>query len=126
MKRRAIIAVILFAIGTAVYLFASGAPPRVQVVTIATEFCLFAGVTFFLCALSMKPIRRMVGAAVSVAIIAIASPWLSSNVISALNPLEPMYFVMGLSSFAIQALVFSGVVWLVDFTIDNMRSGGAA
>ena len=89
MKRRAIIALVLFIAGTAVYLTVSGAPPRVHLVTIASELCLFAVVTFFLCASSTRSLYRIVGATVSIAAISAGSTWLSSNVIAALNPLEP-------------------------------------
>ena len=122
MKRRAIIAVILFVVGTAVYLAVSGAPSRVHGVTIASEFCLFAVVTFFLCALSIRALYRIVGAAVSVAVISAGSTWLSSKVIATLNPLEPRYFVMELAGFVIQALLFAGIVWSVALAIEHARN----
>ena len=125
MKRRAIIAAMLFVVGTAVYLMVSGAPRRVHVVTIGTEFCLLAIVTFFLCASSVRPLHRVIGAAVSVAIIAVGSTWLSSRVIAALNPLEPMYFAMAVIGFSIQALIFVGVVWTLDFAVKHLQTRAA-
>ncbi|MEA2325262.1 MAG: hypothetical protein QOE68_221 [Thermoanaerobaculia bacterium] len=125
-RRRTIVAVIVFIIGAAVYLMASGAPPRVHVVTMASEFCLFALVTFFLCVPSMKAVHRMIGAAFGVTLLAVISTWLSSKVIAALNPLEPIYFVMGLVGFVVQAVVFAGVVWTIDFAIEHTRPSNRA
>jgi|GEM_PF-5194945 len=126
MKRRAIIAGIVFIIGTAVYLMASGAPLRVHGVTIPAEFCLFAVVTFFLCVSSIKVLHRMIGAALGVTMLAVISTWLSSKVIAALNPLEPIYFVMGLVGFVVQSVVFAGVVWTIDFAIEHTRRSNRA
>jgi hypothetical protein len=94
--------------------------------TIASEFCLFAVVTFFLFASSTRRLYRIVGVTLSVAVISAVSTWLSSNVIAALSPLEPMYFVMALAGFGYQALLFVGVVWAGDFTIEQVRKGMTA
>jgi hypothetical protein len=107
MKRRTIIAGIVFIIGAAVYLTVSGAPLRVHVVTIPAEFCLFAVVRFFLCAPPMKAAHRMIGVALSVTMLALIWTWLSSKVIAVLNPPEPIYFVMGLFLFVVQSVVFA-------------------
>jgi hypothetical protein len=126
MKRRTIIGGIVFIIGTAVYLMASGAPLRVHIVTIPAEFSLFAVVMFFLCGQSMKAVHRMIGAALGVTMLAIVSTWVSSKVIAALDPLAPIYFVMGLVGLAVQAIVFAGVVWALDFAMQYTRRRATA
>lgn len=122
MKRRPVIAAILFFIGVAVYLVASGAPLRVHVVTIATEFCLLAAVTLFLTSSSsMKMVHRIVGLALCLGLLAFVSAWLSSKVIAALNPLEAKHFAMTFVWFAVQALLFAGVVVAIDFAVAHLR-----
>lgn len=120
--RNVISAAILFFIGVAVYLIASDAPLRVHVVTIATEFCLLATVTLFLFASSsMKMAHRMVGFALCLGVLTLVSTWLSSKVIAALNPLEAKHFAMTFVWFAVQALLFAGVVVAIDFAVAHVR-----
>jgi hypothetical protein len=125
MKRRSVIATILFSIGVAVYLITSGAPLRVHIVTIATELCLVATVTLFLTA-SSSMAHRLTGLALGVGILALVSTWLSSKAIAALNPIEAKHFAMTFAWFAIQALLLAGVVVVIDFGIAYVQSDASA
>jgi hypothetical protein len=125
-KRRTVIATILFFIGVAVYLIVSGAPLRVHVVTIVVEFCLLATVTSFLIASSMKMAHRIVGLVLGLGVLTLVSTWLSSRVIAALNPLEVTHYAITFIWFAVQALVFAGVVLAIDFAVAHVRRADAA
>ena len=121
-SRRAAIAAVLFVTAMAVYLLMSGAPLGVKVVSVVTDFCLVVVATYFTCATSLSPTKRMFGVTVGVVVVSVFTTWLSSKVIAALTPLEPVYFWMDLGGSAIKATVVIGIVWLIDFIIDAVTS----
>jgi hypothetical protein len=120
--RRAVIAAVLFVAGMVAYLSMSGAPLRVQMVSLATDFCLVAIATYFTCATSLSPRQRMIGVTVGVVVVSVITTWLSSKVIASLTPLEPIYFGIDLVGSAINATVIIGVVWLLDFVIELLMN----
>ncbi len=119
-KRRVVIAAVLFIIGMAVFLMMSGAPLRVKVVSAVTDLFLVIVATYFTSATGLSPAKRMYGLAVGVGIVSVFTTWLSSKVIAALMPLEPIYFWMDLAGSTIKATLVVGIVWLIDFVIEGV------
>lgn len=116
-RRRLIIGAILFVTAAAVYLVYSGAPLRVHVVTLSTEFALAVIATYFFSAASMAGRQRLVGMLAGLTIVSLATTWLSSKVITAFTPLDRWYFATGLAATFLKAALLVGVIGLVDFAI---------
>jgi hypothetical protein len=122
-KRRAVIAAVLFVMGVMVYLTLSGAPQRVHLVTVPTELGLAAVATYFLCASSLTPWRRVIGLIVGLTCVSLVATWLLSKVIVALRPLDAGYVVVGIGATFLKAAVLMAAVWLIDFLIERGRFG---
>jgi hypothetical protein len=108
------IAVLLFLAGSAVYLTMSGAPARVRIVTLTADAVLLMIGCWFAWRRSLTPAQRFVGGIAGVALWSAATTWLMSRVIAALNPLDARSFGLGFVASLVQALLFIGVVWLID------------
>jgi hypothetical protein len=121
-KRRVAIAAVLFVLGAVVYLTQSGAPLRVHLITVPTEFALAAVATYFLCVMSLRPWRRVVGMIVGLICVSLITTWLSSKVVAALTPLDGWYFVIDLGATFLKATILIGAVWLIDFMIELVVS----
>jgi|ERR1051325_9838624 hypothetical protein len=120
--RRFVIAAALFAMGCIVYLYNSRAPLRVHVVTIPTELATMLVVTYFAAVVNRSPWQRVGGAVAGVAVVSVVGTWLWSKVIGTFTPLDPIYFVMDLGASFLKATTFIGIVWLIDFAIDQVRN----
>lgn len=120
------IAVVLFLIGSGVYLAFSGAPVRVQIVTLTTDGVLLMIAGYFSWRRSLTPTRRVIGGWVGIAIWSVATTWLMSKVIAALNPLDGMSFGAGFVASVVQASLFIGIVWIIDRCVHRFHSSKSA
>lgn len=117
MKRRILIAFILFAAGAAAYLSFSGAPPRVHFVRLPLQFVLLgaASVIAWLPRLSVR--SRTLGVAAVLLMVTVVGTWLMGKVIAAFIPLDALSFVMVGIGFTIEAVAFLAITFGVDRVI---------
>jgi hypothetical protein len=121
MKRRIIIASVLFVIGTLVYLSLSRGPMRVQLATVPVQLVYLLSIS---CLAWVAPLgtRGRLGALLgTVFVMSTLSTILDSFVIMALRPLHPVYFATGFLGFLIEGLLFLGLTWLVDCGIEALQ-----
>jgi hypothetical protein len=121
--RRLTIATILCILGVCAYLHWSEGPAKVHGVTILTNAIFLFG----LCAAAwLGPLNRkwrFAACATWTALAAALGPILDSNVISAMVPLHPIYFLQAFLFFAIEGASFLLCVWLADRGLPRKFSG---
>lgn len=121
-RRRILIATLLFTAGVAVYLTQSGAPPRVHIVTVLTEFALAAVSAYFVSNTTLRPSSRLSGMVAGLVGVSLVTTWASSRVIAALNPLQGWHFVLDLGATFLKATLLVATIWIIDTGFEFIKN----
>ena len=121
MKRKLVVASVLFVLGALVYLFLSRGPVRVQAVTVPVQLVYLLSISYLTWVPSLRRRARVVALLGTVAVMSAVSTWIDSLVIMALRPLHPVYFLIGLIGFLIEGLLFLGLTWLIDRGLEALK-----
>lgn len=113
-RRRIAIALVASLLGVILYLYLSRGPRMVQFATVSVHLPFLLGVAWVAWRPTLSVGRRALGIFLLVALSSTASVFVDSLVIKALSPLHPIYFVLGLLGFSIEACLFLGCIWLID------------
>lgn len=118
---RLAIAALLFVVGVAVYVPASGAPPRVHLVFILGQALFLSLISYVAWALDASLRKRLLLLLLIVALLAPLSAYASSLVIRKIE-FHPIYVLMDFFGLTVEGALFLGLTWGVDRTLTLVRA----
>ncbi len=113
------ISVLLFAAGVFLYLMISDAPAAVHWVSVPLQMAILLSVSAVAWSQASRRVR-LLGIIFIGLIGGIVWTYISSFVISALNPLQLIYFVAGSLGILVEVLAFLGCVWFIEMLLTKL------
>lgn len=118
---RLTIAALLFVVGLAVYVPASGAPRRVHLVFILGQALFLPSISYVAWALAASLRKRLLLLLLVVAMLAPLSAYASSLVIRKVE-FHPIYVLMDFVGLTLEGALFLGLTWGCDRTLSLVRT----